>query len=115
MVKKTGHSIPDQPESWRWPEKQWRDIVNKIRAGKSLKPDIWPNGARVAVALSFDLIMKLKLFAGVTIRRVNLAKVSMALGLVCLAFLICSRTTVHHPHFLYQQSLQCFIQMNKGV
>ena len=54
MVKKTGHSIPDQPESWRWPEKQWRDIVNKIRAGKSLKPDIWPNGARVAVALSFD-------------------------------------------------------------
>lgn len=54
MAKKTGHSIPDQPESWRWPEKQWREIVNKIRAGKSLNPDNWPNGARVAVALSFD-------------------------------------------------------------
>ena len=39
MAKKTGHSIPDQPESWRWPEKQWREVVNKIRAGKSLNPD----------------------------------------------------------------------------
>ena len=31
MSTKTGHSIPDQPESWRWPEEQWRGIVNKIR------------------------------------------------------------------------------------
>ena len=45
MAKKTGHSIPDQPESWRWPEKQWRDIVNKIRAGKSLKPDVYLTAA----------------------------------------------------------------------
>ena len=28
--------------------------MNKIRAGKSLRPDGWPNNARVAVALSFD-------------------------------------------------------------
>ena len=54
MKDKTGHSIPDQPESWRWPEEKWRGIVNKIRAGKSLRPDGWPNNARVAVALSFD-------------------------------------------------------------
>ena len=45
MKNKTGHSIPDQPESWRWPEEKWRGIVNKIRAGKSLKPDGWPNDA----------------------------------------------------------------------
>lgn len=41
-------------EPWRWPEERWRAIVGKIRAGRSLKPDRWPNGARCAVALSFD-------------------------------------------------------------
>lgn len=46
--------IPDQPDSWRWPEERWRKIVEKIRAGRSLKPKSWPGGARVAVALSFD-------------------------------------------------------------
>jgi len=41
--------------SWRWPEDRWRHIVNKVRAGRSLKPPIWPHGAQVAVALSFDV------------------------------------------------------------
>lgn len=39
---------------WRWPESKWRPIVEKVRAGRSLKPNVWPNGARAAVALSFD-------------------------------------------------------------
>lgn len=39
---------------WQWPEAHWRAIVNKVRAGRSLLPDSWPGGARVAVALSFD-------------------------------------------------------------
>ena len=38
MSKDTGHIIPEQPESWRWPEEKWRGVVNKIRAGKSMKP-----------------------------------------------------------------------------
>jgi len=54
MKKDTEHKIPEQPESWRWPEEKWREIVNKIRAGRSMKPTQWPNGAKVAVALSFD-------------------------------------------------------------
>lgn len=54
MNKPATHAIPDQPESWRWPEERWRGIVNKIRAGRSLKPAVWPDGAKVAVALSFD-------------------------------------------------------------
>jgi peptidoglycan/xylan/chitin deacetylase (PgdA/CDA1 family) len=29
--------------------------VSGVRAGRSLVPDVWPNGARVAVALSFDV------------------------------------------------------------
>jgi peptidoglycan/xylan/chitin deacetylase (PgdA/CDA1 family) len=54
MMQKSGHAVPDQPESWRWPEAEWRRIVGKIRAGRSLRPASWPGGARVAVALSFD-------------------------------------------------------------
>ncbi len=41
-------------ESWRWPEERWRAAVDKVRAGRSLKPPIWKDGAKVAVALSFD-------------------------------------------------------------
>lgn len=41
-------------EPWQWPEQRWRDVVEKVRAGRSLKPPRWPNDRRVAVALSFD-------------------------------------------------------------
>jgi peptidoglycan/xylan/chitin deacetylase (PgdA/CDA1 family) len=41
--------------SWRWPEERWRQAVNKVRAGRPLTPATWPNGAQVAVALSFDV------------------------------------------------------------
>lgn len=30
-------------------------IANRVRAGRSLQPDTWPDGARVAVLLSFDV------------------------------------------------------------
>lgn len=40
--------------SWGWEDGRWRAIVNKVRAGRSLKPAQWKDGARVAVALSFD-------------------------------------------------------------
>ena len=30
-------------------------IANRVRAGRNLQPDSWPNGARVAVLLSFDV------------------------------------------------------------
>jgi peptidoglycan/xylan/chitin deacetylase (PgdA/CDA1 family) len=40
--------------SWQWAEPTWRGHVDRVRAGTSLKPAEWPNGARVAVALSFD-------------------------------------------------------------
>ena len=41
-------------EPWRWPESEWRQRVNQVRAGRSLRPSQWPGGARCAVALSFD-------------------------------------------------------------
>jgi peptidoglycan/xylan/chitin deacetylase (PgdA/CDA1 family) len=44
----------DKLEPWQWPEAQWRGIVDHVRGGRSLKPAKWKNGARCAVALSFD-------------------------------------------------------------
>jgi peptidoglycan-N-acetylglucosamine deacetylase len=41
-------------QPWQWPEAHWRGIVNRVRAGRSLRPRSWPGGARCAVALSFD-------------------------------------------------------------
>lgn len=41
-------------EPWQWSEEVWRGRVGKIRAGRSLKPAAWKDGARCAVALSFD-------------------------------------------------------------
>jgi peptidoglycan/xylan/chitin deacetylase (PgdA/CDA1 family) len=44
--------MTDQP--YHWPEPTWRGMVERARAGRSLRPKVWPNGATCAVALSFD-------------------------------------------------------------
>ena len=41
-------------EPWQWSEPTWRRIVGRARAGRSMKPKAWPDGARCAVAISFD-------------------------------------------------------------
>ena len=38
----------------RWTEPQLREAVDLARVGRKLTPKSWPNGARVAVCLSFD-------------------------------------------------------------
>ena len=43
-----------QQEPWQWSDAHWQKIVAQARAGKKLAPRIWPNGARCAIALSFD-------------------------------------------------------------
>ena len=40
--------------AWQWDESTWRGHVDRVRAGRSLRPVHWPGGARVGVALSFD-------------------------------------------------------------
>ncbi len=40
---------------WRQDLSEIEATVNKIRAGRDLTPKQWPGGARVAVALSFDM------------------------------------------------------------
>lgn len=42
------------PEPWQWPEEHWRGLVNHVRAGRTYRPERWKDGARCAVAFSFD-------------------------------------------------------------
>src|SRR5215468_3215232 len=44
----------DRDPSWAWEESRWRAGVEKVRAGRSLRPARWKDSARVCVALSFD-------------------------------------------------------------
>ncbi|MGW4591396.1 polysaccharide deacetylase family protein [Amycolatopsis thermoflava] len=43
-----------EQQPWQWDEPTWRGHVERVRAGRPLRPESWPGGAKVAVALSFD-------------------------------------------------------------
>lgn len=45
---------PSQLEPWQWPDAHWQKLVAQVRAGRALRPKQWKNGARCAVAFSFD-------------------------------------------------------------
>jgi len=47
-------SHAQQLEPWQWSESHWRGLVNQVRAGQPYRPAQWKDGARCAVALSFD-------------------------------------------------------------
>ena len=42
-------------EPWNWTDEFIHSAVDQVRAGRDLNPRSWPNGARVAVLLSFDV------------------------------------------------------------
>lgn len=46
---------PDRQPGRKWTEEQLRQASSHVRAGRSLNPKVWPNGARVAVALTFNV------------------------------------------------------------
>src|SRR5262245_41216847 len=48
-----GQQGPNQPGT-KWTEEQLRQAIELARVGRKLTPARWPNGARVAVCLSFD-------------------------------------------------------------
>jgi peptidoglycan/xylan/chitin deacetylase (PgdA/CDA1 family) len=45
----------DETPAWQWSDDEINKAVNKVRAGRDLTPPAWPDGARVAVLLSFDV------------------------------------------------------------
>ena len=46
---------PDNQPGRKWSEQQLRSASSHVRAGRKLTPMRWPNGARIAVALTFTL------------------------------------------------------------
>ncbi|MGI9260425.1 MAG: hypothetical protein ACR2QR_00245, partial [Woeseiaceae bacterium] len=38
----------EEPPSWEWTDEQIKAAVNKVRAGRDLTPEIWPDRGRVA-------------------------------------------------------------------
>jgi peptidoglycan-N-acetylglucosamine deacetylase len=46
---------PDPTTPWRWELSEIQSLVNRVRAGRDLTPPSWPDGAHVAVALTFDM------------------------------------------------------------
>ena len=47
---------PAAPEQkWTWSTERLEKAVAQVRAGRDLTPKTWPNGAKVAVLLSFDV------------------------------------------------------------
>jgi peptidoglycan/xylan/chitin deacetylase (PgdA/CDA1 family) len=49
------HAQQSPPPPWTLTAPQVREIVGRVRAGQDLTPKSWPDNARVAVGLSFDL------------------------------------------------------------
>ena len=47
----------------KWSEAQLKQAAGAVRAGRKLTPRAWPNGARVAVALTFSLNNSANMFA----------------------------------------------------
>lgn len=45
---------PGPQTGLKWSEEQLKKVATHVQAGKRLTPKSWPNGARVAVCLSFD-------------------------------------------------------------
>jgi peptidoglycan/xylan/chitin deacetylase (PgdA/CDA1 family) len=41
-------------EPWKTQEDEWQRMISRVRAGRPLAPEKWPEEARCAVALSFD-------------------------------------------------------------
>ena len=39
---------------FQWPREHWQGLLRRVRAGPALRPSAWKEGARCAVALSFD-------------------------------------------------------------
>ena len=48
-------TTPGGDPPWGWARERWERPVARVRAGHRLPPGSWPGGARVAVALSFDV------------------------------------------------------------
>ena len=101
-------------EPWQWPEDEWRRRVDQVRAGRSLKPESWPGGARCAVALSFDSDHETNELrdGGTSIGRMS--RVNTAAGSASPASLRHWRKPTCAPRFSCRPSRLCCIPTNSA-
>jgi peptidoglycan-N-acetylglucosamine deacetylase len=64
LVLLLASGVSAQDPAWRLSNAQVKEIIGHVRAGRNLQPASWPNGARVAVLLSFDVDNETPTFAG---------------------------------------------------
>lgn len=55
QVSQESKSDTPEDQKWTWTIDRFEKAVDQVRAGKDLTPKSWPNGAKVAVLLSFDV------------------------------------------------------------
>ena len=55
LAAMTQELLPRDGAPWTWDLPRIQSVVNRIRAGRDLTPQRWPNGSRVAVGLTFDV------------------------------------------------------------
>jgi peptidoglycan/xylan/chitin deacetylase (PgdA/CDA1 family) len=55
LILATTSIVSAQDPAWRLSTDQIKSITGRASAGRNLQPRAWPNGARVAVLLSFDV------------------------------------------------------------
>jgi peptidoglycan/xylan/chitin deacetylase (PgdA/CDA1 family) len=55
LLPSTSEAQSTVKPGWQWTTDSVMRVVNAVRAGRSLRPQQWPGGARVAVLLSFDV------------------------------------------------------------
>lgn len=65
----------EQAPPWAWPDEVWRSAASRVRAGRNLRPSEWPQGAQVAVCISFDCDNETS-----ALREGNLGAASLAAG-----------------------------------
>jgi peptidoglycan-N-acetylglucosamine deacetylase len=58
--------VAAQDPAWRLSTEQIKAITSRAGAGRNLAPSVWPNGARVAVLLSFDVDNQTPTLGGAT-------------------------------------------------
>jgi len=49
-----GNNEIQEEQPWQWSLEKINSIMGKVRAGKDLTPPSWPDGSKIAIALSFD-------------------------------------------------------------
>ena len=99
------------PPPWTLGDDEIREIVNRVRAGRDLTPKVWPDGAHVAVGLSFDLDNETGSLRDNLHSPALLSQGDTARAPGCRACYSCSTGTGLLRHSSFRLSARCFTRI----